>query len=370
MQGEGKSVPALLALIAICLMPAGCSKKAPPPPPKRYVRMEALLPLHPLWLQMAGIDSSAQAARTALNTVDTLTPSALTPPPLFRQPMGIPPSLEQVRRARMTQEARVRIAKITDRLRRRNGEILGAEKQTARRELAARIAQARYDSNARIPGILAQIAAPYDRKIYDLGFKEVAYRAQTRFTTGQVLADAQLQLNLVLKQKDELAAERDAKEAQARSREETQLLQQAGRWTREMSVRMAARGRELEAQVTSQILNEEGALLSQAEPIPPLGGLVKVNGVFQFPALPAATGPAGSAQIQKARLDVSAALKERLSGLAAERERELAVIRRDVLNAATVIVRERGWSFVPEGTRGASDATKEVGQVLQARWQR
>jgi hypothetical protein len=369
LRGGERSIPALLALVAICLVVPGCGKK-PPPPPKCYIRMDALLPVHPLWSQMAALDSAAAVTRTATDRVDALNPTSLTSPPLIQPPLGIPASLERERRARMSQDARVRIAKISDRLRRRNAEILGAEEQTARKELAARIERARFGSNARMPGVLAQIAMPYDRKLFALGFKADAYRSQTRISNGQVLADAQLQLNLVENMQKQLADERDAKEADARSREETRLLTQGLQWTHETSARMAARGKELDAQITRQIFNEEMALRSQAEPIPPLGGTVKVNGAFVLPPLPAATGPQANAQKLAARSQVAAARDERLRGLLVQRERTLAVIRQDILNAATVILHQHGCSFVPEGTRGATDGTQVVAQALREQWQR
>src|SRR5205807_2361385 len=95
--------------------------------PRRFVRTDALLPIHPLWMQMTTLDQAAAAARTSLAQVAKLNPTSLSPPPLFHPPTGVPGSLEAERRRRIAQDARVRVSRRTEELTHRNADVLRDE---------------------------------------------------------------------------------------------------------------------------------------------------------------------------------------------------------------------------------------------------
>jgi hypothetical protein len=311
-------------------------------------------------MAQTGQSAQAQAAGMRLAT------SPL--PPAFPAPVVIPANLAQERRQRIAEDARRRIAGLTQELRRRNEERVRREERAAQRQLEARLAAAKAEREAALPARLEAIRREAVQQIEPLRYKEVVFLSQTREFTSQPLLDAQTQLNAVRAEIARLTDEREARLADARAEVQRQLDADRAKWTAELEQNLARRRAELEALAARQIAHEEASLAAETEPIPDLGtALPPPPGPAEQPQPPIA--PPTDAAFARARAQVGAAVSQQQAALEAQRQRLLAAIRKDTEQAVIQVARQQGWTLAPEGAAGASDMTATVAEALRAQWQ-
>lgn len=358
----------LLVLLSIGVVSGGCRRTARTAQTRVFVRLDTLLPLHPTWAQVASLQRITQRARSARTQIAGLR-LALSPLPLaFPAPKALPGNLAQERRQRIAEDARRRIAGLTQELRRRNEERIRREERAARRQLEARLAAAKAALEAALPARLEAIRREAAQKIEPLRYKEVVFLSETREFTNQPLLDAQTQLNAVRAEIARLNSERDTRLAEARADVERQLDANQTQWTTELEQNLAQRRAELEALAARQIAHEEASLEAASEPIPNLGtALPPPPGLAEQPQPPAA--PPTEVAFAQARAQVSAAVTQQQAALEAQRQRLLAAIRKDTEQAVIQVAQQRGWTLVSEGTAGASDMTATAAEALRAQWQ-
>jgi len=360
----------LLALLSINLGLAGCQRKAAQPP-RHYVRLEALLPLHPIWEQVARLESLAQATRqSAQQQAASLRLEASPLPVSFPAPVAVPPSLEQERRARIAEDARRRIQGLAEELRRRNAELLRREEAAGARQLENQVAAARTELEGALLARQANIRTEYEGKLNPLRFKSVIFETQVRGFSGQPQQDAQAQLNAINAEVARLEQERDTRLAEAQEQMQRDLAARKQELTRQYNARLAQRRAELETLAARQVQREEASLSAQSEPIPPLGsaslGTLPPTVPLPPPASPDTVAPAAFAQAQG---QVAAAGSRQRAEVEAQKAHFVALIREDTRQAVLAISHRQGWVLVPQGTPGASDWTQAVAGELRAQWQ-
>jgi len=358
----------LLALLSIGVAAGGCRRASAPSAPRVFVRLEALLPLHPTWAQVTSLQRMAQTGQSAQAQAAGLRLATSPLPPTFPAPIAIPANLAQERRQRIAEDARRRIAGLTQELRRRNEERVRREERAAQRQLAARLAAAKAEREAALPARLEAIRREAAQQIEPLRYKEVVFLSQTREFTSQPLLDAQTQLNAVRAEIARLTDERDARLADAQAEVQRQLDADRAKWTAELEQNLARRRAELEALAARQIAREEASLAAETEPIPDLGtALPPPPGPAEQPQPPTALPT--DAAFARARAQVGAASSQQQAALEAQRQRLLAAIRKDTEQAVIQVARQQGWTLAPEGAAGASDMTATVAEALRAQWQ-
>lgn len=358
----------LLVLLSIGVVSGGCRRTARTAQTRAFVRLDTLLPLHPTWAQVTSLQRVTQRARSARTQIAGLR-LALSPlPPAFPAPKALPGNLAQERRQRIAEDARRRIAGLTQELRRRNEERIRREERAARRQLEARLAAAKAALEAALPARLEAIRREAAQKIEPLRYREVVFLSETREFTNQPLLDAQTQLNAVRAEIARLNSERDTRLAEARADVERQLDANQAQWTTELEQNLARRRAELEALAARQIAHEEASLEAASEPIPNLGtALPPPPGLAEQPQPPAV--PPADAAFAQARTQVGAAVTQQQAALEAQKQRLLASIRKDTEQAVIQVAQQRGWTLVSEGTAGASDMTATAAEALRAQWQ-
>jgi hypothetical protein len=345
---------------------AGCRSK-PAPGGKYFVRLDTLLPLHPAWAQVTSLTQMSQALQAAPAQAATLRLPVSPLPASFPAPETVPRNLEQERLQRIASDVQRRIAALTQDLRRRNEERLRAAERAGRKELEARLANAKVTLEAALPARLEQIRREYEARITPLGFKAVAFETQVTGFGGQARQDARVQLKAVRDEISRLNQEQDVRLAEARTQVQNELVADQTRWTKELETRLAQQRQELERLAAEHIAQEQASLNGAAAPIPPLASLtssvVAPQASPQPPAVPKA-GPAfGQAQAQ-----VHAAVQQQKADMEAQRVRLIATIRSDTQQAVAQIARQEGWQLVAEGAAGARDATRAVADALRAQW--
>lgn len=379
----------LLALLNIWAFTAGCRNSVGPATPRRYVRLEALLPLHPSWSQVAALERDGAPARSQGESLPALQLESLPMPAAIAAADKLPANREKAREARLAaderrreriaQDAQRRVGKITEELDRRNQDILRRQAKEARKEYEARAGALSVEIQSQLPGRLLVGTHDFDRRISRLEFKQQAFRSQLN-TVGQTLADAQNQVTAVQNAIDGLKVARANKEqeirtAAARELEDrkaafarTQQQEQASMKLR-LETRLAQRKRDLEALAASQIKRQEGRLrvetdadaLATASPLP--------NSAAP-PGLPADPQSFIASARSDARMQSRFALARRQELLARQRAGLIAMIRQDTAKLVQQIAHRGGWKLVNEGTPGAADATQQTAEALRELWRR
>lgn len=358
---------ALASLWVACVL-VGCSPGPLVLLPKRYVRMESLLPLHPAWAQVVSLDRIARQIRSAPPPAFPFTP--LPPAPqTFAPPPAEPPGLAAQRQERIRADA-LRYERQLERALTDSDRLLfNRQERTERKQVQQQLAQERAKRLAGLQTEALHQTRDIARQITRLQFRIVALKSQLNVYTDQPLQDAQIQYRQALAQvaalrqqrRDVLAGvapevERQVSALQpqleAASQQRLQQFQAAQAASRAQKI--ARERQNLETAVTPL-----PATLTTPPPLP--------SDTRETPlALPTSADAAQSLQAGAAQ--VQGALARQATQWALERGRLLNTIRSDTAQAVQQIARRQGWQLVAPQTRGASDATAAVIPALAAQW--
>src|ERR1051325_6870509 len=85
-----------------CIALTGCGPtQEPPPAPRRYVRLDTLLTLHPAWSQVTALDQAEAQLSTAQQQTTALRYETSPLPPLLTPPDTLPTNLAKQREDRI-----------------------------------------------------------------------------------------------------------------------------------------------------------------------------------------------------------------------------------------------------------------------------
>lgn len=198
----------LLAAAVGCILLAGCRRPAPAHPQRTqvFVRLPALLSLHPAWAAVreldvliahtAGLDKAGQSVATA----GVPLPEVSLPPPLIAGSAPLtsrPPTIEGVTRA-----AAARLNRLRDSMDAHAERIVERERKEKMEKVAADVTAKRADLQAAAVNAPVESAlSPEDlRELHKLQFREIALESQVAALLPPARGDADVKLKDVRKQ--------------------------------------------------------------------------------------------------------------------------------------------------------------------------
>src|SRR5579871_1560666 len=387
--GAGTQAASLLALLYtlwLSFSGIGCQPPAAPALPRRTVRMQALLPLHPAWAQMVALDRDLAQIHNGVAPGDTA-PFQVAPPALFALDTAPPPALAQQREALVEADMQAYLDQLGVALKSREEGALariveppkpaGPSAETLRHQAEVEnIAQELRDK-------AALQAAPLKSELVTLNFRAVVLQSQIDAATtlfpnvlrNQPLFDAQLQMAEVNRQIDVKTTQIDGLEkadflgeAEYYLRDEKGFVPVPEETPQQRLARRRAEQRALLDREREQALAKAKAeLKAQPAPLPELTGGPAQPQNPRAVSLSPFVAPDMPAAFAKAQAQVDAARAREHTLHEAEKARLLAQIRADTEKAILQIARQQGWVFVPEG-QSREDWTEPVAQALRAQW--
>jgi len=373
-----RSAPLLALLTTIAWMPLGCRRETPSlPATHQYVRMEALLPLHPAWAQVQALDASQRIFPAAKAQASTLKYPQNPLPEVFTPPVTVPPSLATERERRVQEDALHFVQQTEQSLTSKNVDIMRRFERIEKRQTEARYSKALADRELQLNAMKEQEADRLQARINTLGFRQVALRTQIESYTNRlnqdprnpVVQDVVRQEALVSEQMNALEDQRKAVlKRDVRALAVQQLSAQRKQWQDESAARLQARKMELADSVRQQVEQARARLKNDIKPIPPLASAPLPPAEPQATPLPLPLAPDAAEAVRKAQSQVDAAMGQHRQALQAQREALLTAIRADTTQAVAQIARREGWNMVAAG-RSGSDVTAQAAGALRDQWQ-
>ncbi|MCW3053514.1 MAG: hypothetical protein JWN14_2684 [Chthonomonadales bacterium] len=367
----------LALLIMIAWMPLGCRQETPSlPATHQYVRLEALLPLHPAWAQVQALDASERIFPAAKAQASTLKYPQNPLPEVFTPPVTVPPSLAAERERRVQEDALHFVQQTEQALTSKNIDIMRRFERIEKRQTAARYSKALADRELQLNAMKEQEADHLQERINTLGLRQVGLRTQIEAYTvrlnqdprNPVVQDVVRQEALVSEQMKTLDAQRKAVlKRDVRALAVQQLSAQRKQWQDESDARLQTRKMELADSVRQQVEQARARLKNDIKPIPPLASAPLPPAEPQATPLPLPLAPDAAEAISKAQGQVDAAMGQQQQALQAQREALIAAIRSDTTQAVAQIARKEGWNMVTAGRNG-KDVTEQAAGALRNQW--
>ena len=351
-------------LLLLCLL-AGCRRPAVLPPAPRYVRWEALLPLHPAWTQTQSLERIA-GSLAPVNEAIKGGSSALPSPFPFVQ--TTPKNLAEERRRRIKDDADKYLEQLALFLIADNAQRLDRETRARKRQADAQYRRELEGREAQLKAEAAKRTSALNAKINRLGYTAIDYESQVRVYTNAMKIVAQANLRAVNQQIDALTTERDAIPTDFRPAALTQLQARREELTHAVDTFQKRRAAELAAELQDQLANRSSQLEAAAGAITTLGQSLPATP--KPAAVPVPPPPDFGAARSAAQAQITAALARQKTATAAQRDRLIAVIQADTDQAVQQIAIREGWRLVPAGTKFASDATDDAAKALRAQWKK
>jgi hypothetical protein len=378
---RGGAVARQASLLALLAIPAGfttgCRKATPSlPVVRQYVRLEALLPLHPAWPQVQALDAAQARFRAAQVQASTLRYPQVPLPPVFDPPITIPPSLAGERDRRMQEDALHYVQQTEEALTATNQDLMKRFERREQRQTAALYSRALAERELKISAADEQEAAQLEARGSTLGFRQVALRTQIEAYTNRlnqdvrnpVVQDAVRQEALVSEQMNALADQRKAVLARdVRALAVQQLAPQNRQWQEESAARLQARKAELADSMRAQVEQARARLQNAIKPIPPLAATLPPASEARATPLPLPLAPDAGAAIGRAQSQLGGAMLQEQQAWQAQKTALLTSIRADTGQAVAQIARREGWNLVPPG-RGAQDVTTQAAGAVRTQW--
>jgi hypothetical protein len=359
----------LLALIGICFVAlGGCQQPKPNAMRLGYVRIEALLPLHPLWKQVEIQQQQAMRLAAMQPRPDGIELTLPGLPSNFAPPQKVPPSLMSERQHRLQEEAARYVDSYSEQLTARNNAIFQQEAKTERATMEATYAhqldarkrelQAIADAKAKV------LLAEREKRLFRL----VALQSQIKVYSGQAHDDASLQRVRVRAEVAQLDQQRVTLLASVDPQAIAEMAPVRKQLESDLENRLAARRKQLD-QETKDLTAQELARLSKLpDPIPPIGSTLPPARYMQETPLPLPTPRQTLLAIQTAQAGVDSAARQQQTMWRAQNDRLVAAIRLDLQLAVQQWAHEQGMRIVPLGTRGAMDATAAAAAAIRDQW--
>lgn len=366
---------ALLALLA-CLA-AGCRNSAPSlPAGRQYVRLDALLPLHPAWAQVQALEVAQARFPSAQAQASTLQYPIKPLPEVFTPPVTVPPSLADERDKRVQEDALHYVQQTEQALVAKNADILKRFERREQRQTQVQYSRALAERELQLSAANEQEAAQLEVRVNTLGFRQVALRTQIDAYTNRlyqdprnpIVQDVVRQEALISEQMNALEDQRKAVLARdVRAAAVQQLAAQKKQWQAESAARLAARKAELADSVKQQVEQARARLKNDIKPIPPLASAPLPPAEPNATPLPLPIAPDAPGAIRRAQGQLGAALAQERQAWQAQKEALLASIRADTSQAVAQIARKQGWNLVPGASQG-KDVTDQAAGALRAQW--
>lgn len=351
---------------------AGCSHPSLPVAPHRYVRLDALLPLHPSWSQIQSMDRELARLKTAPQQAGPLRYEPHAAVPIFVPRATTPANMAKERAAQIDLDAKRYLESLRGSLASVNRSVLAVERRREQRRVDAAVAVRLADEAKRLQGIIDVKLFAIRERLKSLVLRDIVVKSQIQDLAQAHAVDitplrtAQAEHADILKEVARLRAEDAALRAQdvaieTQRKRDTFYREETAR-SRE---RIAKRETELKAEMEDKLNLAMRQQRDTAIPPPAVPVLPPVDPRTTPLPLPVNAGPAlvsASARVQPV-LNRQAAIWE------AQRTTIIDEIRADTRKAVQQVALERGWKLDPGPSPGALDGTKEAADALRAQWQ-
>jgi len=359
---------ALLA-IAVTVAVGGCQEKPSKPTPQMqgYVRLGALIALHPAWTSVKQIEQMMAEVKKI--------PIPLESPPLVLGEGKLPPLLpaspgqkaeRTPQRQRIIRLARERMEDLQAWLDIRNARLLLREQQAQQNELEADVA--RFESALREK---ARTEAEALRKkvrehIRNLQLQQVAYRSQVAALSGEPRIAAEARLTAIKNELEAAQGDLSNRLTAISHRVEQEVRQYRANRQVEAATQWKNRREEMEQETKQMVARYEAQLSADLARIDPLA-------LPPVPSLPSAKEPGKSTPPADASTSMPSfqpkGVQKLLAGLAAQRERLLRLLSEDVRQRVQQLAVENHWKITLEPKPGLDDITLQVAEQLRGAWQ-
>ena len=372
-----RSVSLFALLATLSCFAVGCKNAVPPLVSTRgYVRLEALLPLHPAWAQVQALDA-AQARFPAAQVQASSLKYPLTPlPEVFTPPVTVPPSLAAERDRRVQEDSLHYVQQTEQALTAKNIDIMKRFEQQEQRQTESIYSRALAERELTLSLANEQEAKALAARIDTLGFRLVTLRIQVDAYTSRlnqdprnpVVQDALRQEALVSEQMNALEEERKTvADRKVRPVAEEQLAARRRQWQEESAVRLKSRKMELADSVQQQVEQARTRLKNAIKPMPSLANALPPTVDPQATPLPLPVAPDAPVAIGHAQAQLSAAMVQEQRAWQAQKQALLTAIRADTAQAVAQIARKEGWDLLPAGSAG-KDLTTQAAGIVRAQW--
>ncbi|HZT43409.1 MAG TPA: hypothetical protein VFA07_14670 [Chthonomonadaceae bacterium] len=359
----------LAFLFIAWILVAGCRQAPTLLPARHYVRLNALLPLHPDWAQIVSLQREEAAFATAPAQAARLQWAAGPLPGPFTPPKTLPLNLIRERQARLREDTDRYIAQLGTYLHGRNEAQIAREERAGQKQVEAQVAQEAAAREEQLHAENALKAAAIERRIGRLGFRDVALRAQMRVLTDRPLVDARQQEQQVHNQIDSLTAQREALlTADVHSQVAREMQPRREQLRADLRARMQKQLDVLNTGMTERMQRVKARLEALARSVPSESNIAPPTGKAPLAPLTVTTWSSTAGAVQTAQAQVGTALAQKRADWQAQQARLMAVITKDTQEAVAQIARRQGWTLVPQGSPRATDATDSVAQALRAQW--
>ncbi len=359
-----------LPLLAI-IGGAGCSHPPLLAPPHRFVRLDALLPIHPSWEQVRCLDRELARLKTAPEQAGAFRYEPHAAVPIFTPRSVAPANIAKERADQIERDAKRYIDSLTRSLAGANQSAIIVERRREQRRVDAAVA-ARLAEEARLLQSVIEVKLFAIReRLKSLVLRDIVVKsriqnlAQAHSTDIAPLREAQAEHTAILKEVARLRSEDAALRAQ-------DLTVETARKRDSIYREELARSRERLARREETLRNEMREKIATAAseprdtPIPP-------------PAVPILPPPdpnttplllpsEPSVVFTSTAERVRPALARQATVWQAQRTAIVDEIRSDTWKAVQQAALRRGWKLEDGPRPGASDATKEAADDLRAQW--
>ncbi len=350
---------------------AGCSQTPLPVAPHRYVRLDALLALHPSWAQVQSLDKELARLKTAPQQAGALVYEPHAAEPLFTPRISAPANLAKERAAQIELDARRYLESFRRSIASVNQSVLAGERRREQRRADAAVATRLAEEAKRLQAVNDVKLFAIRHRIQSLILQDVVVKSQVQDLAQARAADitplrtAQAEHAAILKEVSGLRAEDAAIRSQnvaleTQRKRDTFYREEMARGRE----RIAKREEELKVEMRDKVAgamkrNRDTAIPPPVTPtLPPIDPRTTP---LPLPTETAALFVANQTVVQPA-LARQAILWE------AQRTAIIDEIRADTKKAVEQSASGRGWKLEPGPMPGAFDGTKEAAEDLRAQW--
>lgn len=349
---------------------AGCSRPPLPIAPHRYVRLDALLPLHPSWEQIRSMDHEIARLKTAPNQAGAMRFEPFPALPVFVPRVAAPANRAAERASQIEQDAARYLASLRKSLASANQSILSLERRREQRRVEAAVAESLADAAKKLRDENQVKIFAIAQRIRTLALRDIVVRsriqdlAQARTADLKPLRDAQAEHAAILIELDRLKAEnrvivtQDVVAETARKRDAFLREEQA-----KSKERLAKREEDLKSEAQDKIAEAMRRQRDTAIP-PPIDRTLPPPDPRRTP-LPLHIESSVTMPVSPA---VQTALSRQSTVWLAQRAALLDEIRTDTRKAVKQIALRRGWRLEDGPAPGALDGTDEAADELRTQW--
>lgn len=370
-RGFPRPVRVLALALLVPVGGAGCSHPPLLAAPHRYVRVDALLPLHPSWDQIRALDRELARLKTAPAQSGAFQYEPYPALPVFTPRISSPTNLAVERAQQVKEDAKRYVASVTNTVRNSNRSILAIERRREQRRIDAAVAARVADATQEMRNVNAVRMFAIAERLRSLAFRDIVVQSQIQDLEQahtrdlKPLRDAQAEHAAIVAEAARLRAENAALRAQDVA---TTIARKRDAFYREERARSDERIAKREEELNAELQDKVAAAMSKqrdtAIPAPVAPRLPPPDPR----ATPLPLPPEPQVTLVSASSRVQSALARQSALWVAQRKALIDEIRLDTMKSVQQAANRRGWKLENAPAPGVADGTTEMADDLRAQW--